>query len=160
MNENRAEHTLEEHRTVRVDRRLRATPTRVFDAWLDPGYAQRFMVAALGGELLAATIEPKVGGWFSFALKREDGVHLAHTGEYLAIERPQHLSFTWRVPRLTLETGVVTIDLEPAGEGETHLVLKHEGVLPEIESITEQGWIAILDSIEATLDETRGAAEP
>lgn len=155
MTETRAEHTLEEHRTVLVDRRVRATPTQVFDAWLDPAALRAATLALPEGELVHVEIDATVGGAFSFAVRGESTT-FAHTGEYLAIDRPQHLSFTWRVPRISLETSVVTIDVEPAGD-QTHVSVKHEGVLAELEAKTAEGWTAVLDSIAARLEHPSGS---
>lgn len=139
------EHTIEEHRTVRVSRRVSAPPERVFDAWLDPEKVRSWMVAPDAGEIVSVALDSKVSGSFSFVVRRE-GMTIAHNGEYLQLDRPRHLSFTWKMPRVSLETGVVTVDLVPLGE-ETEIALRHEGVFPEYEARTEQGWRSILESI-------------
>lgn len=149
MMETRAtEHTLEEHRTVRVVRRVHAAPERIFDVWLDPTRVPEWMTARGDqDQMVSVAIEPRVGGSFSFVVKR-DGMNLLHGGEYLAVDRPRRLSFTWRVPRVSLETSVVTIELSPV-DGETEMKLAHEGVFPELESLTEADWRSILDSVAA-----------
>src|SRR4051812_43444668 len=104
MNETRvAEHTLEEHRTVSVSRQVPAPPDRVFDVWLDATKVRTWMAAPSAGEVVSTSLDPVVGGAFSFVV-REDGANVLHAGEFLAIDRPRHLSFTWRVPRVSLET--------------------------------------------------------
>jgi uncharacterized protein YndB with AHSA1/START domain len=156
------EHTLEQHRTVRVSRRIDAPPERIFDAWLEPASVKRWMGAPSASEVVSVAVDPSVGGTFSFVV-HQDGANVAHTGAYLTLDRPTRLSFTWRVPRFSLETSVVTIDIARAGEGgESEVTLQHEGVLAELEARTEQGWSTILESVAVSVrtpDEATGAQE-
>jgi hypothetical protein len=52
--------------TARVTRRFRATPRRVFDAWLDPAQVRLWLGAAAQkealGELARVELDPHVGG--------------------------------------------------------------------------------------------------
>ena len=61
-----------------------------------------------------------------------------HVGEYLEIERPTRLVFTFAVPKYSPESTRVSIDIVPAGTG-CKLTLTHEGVLPEWVSRTRGG---------------------
>ena len=83
--------------TVRVTRRFSASPERVFDAWLDPAKARTFLFATKTGEMVKAETDPRVGGRFTFT-DRRDGVDVDHMGEYLTIDRPRKLVFTFVVP--------------------------------------------------------------
>ena len=70
---------------VRVTRRFGASPERVFDAWLDPERAGRFLYATAEGEMVRVEIDARVGGRFVI-VERRDGQDVEHTGEYLEIE--------------------------------------------------------------------------
>src|SRR4051794_23532665 len=118
-----AEHTMEQHRTVRASRRIRATPEQIYDAWLDPDRVKTWMSAVGADERVTVSLDPTIGGAFSFVVRR-DGSNLVHGGESLTLERPRRLSFTWRVPRVSLETSLVTIALAAAGD-ETEVSLEH-----------------------------------
>ena len=78
---------------VRVTRRFSTSPERVFDAWLDPEKAGRFLYATKEGEMVQVEIDARVGGRYSI-VERRDGQDVEHTGEYLEIDRPRRLVFT------------------------------------------------------------------
>ena len=76
-----------------------------------------------------------------------------HTGEYLAIEPPSRLSFTWISKHTEQRPTVVTIEFHERGTG-TELVLTHRGLPPREVEGHRQGWTDILRVLEAVL--TRG----
>jgi len=106
--------TVEPHVIVRVTRRFSASPERVFDAWLDAEKAGRWMFATASGEMVRAEIDARVGGSFCF-VDRRDGQDVKHTGEYLEIDRPRHLVFTFSVD--SSDSARVMIDIVPVGTG-------------------------------------------
>jgi uncharacterized protein YndB with AHSA1/START domain len=130
---------------VRVTRRFDATPERVFDAWLDPALASRFLFGTPTGRMVRAEIDPHVGGRFTFT-DRRDGEDIDHVGEYLEIDRPRRLVFSFSVPAFSAEPTVVRLEITPLGDG-CELVLTHEGVLPDYVEQTKGGWGMILDGL-------------
>ena len=140
--------------TVRVVRRFDASPERVFDAWLDRETAGKFLFATRTGRMVRVEIDARIGGKFAF-VDRRDGEDVEHIGEYLEIDRPRRLVFTFAVPKFSRQSTRVSIDIVPDGAG-CALTLTHVGVLPDYANRTEQGWGKILDALAAGLD--RGAA--
>jgi uncharacterized protein YndB with AHSA1/START domain len=136
--------------TVRLSRRFRASPERVFDAWLDPAKARRFLFATPAGKVIRADIDARVGGSFVI-VDRRDGEDVEHTGEYLEIVRPRRLKFTFRVPKFSAADSVVTLDIA-AVDGGCELTLTHEGVLAEYADKTPEGWGMIFDGLTSLLD--------
>lgn len=128
----------------RMTRRFDASPERVFDAWLDPDKAGRFLFATPEGEMVRVEIDARVGGRYSI-LERRDGEDVEHIGEYLEIDRPRRLVFTLQVPLYSEEADRVTIEVAPA-EGGSELTLIHE-VSPEWADQVEGGWTLILDGL-------------
>jgi uncharacterized protein YndB with AHSA1/START domain len=139
----------EERAIVRLIRRFSASPSRVFQAWIDPAKAQRWMAAPPGDEVVRADINPRVGRGFALVVRRE-GEEVSHSGEYLELVKPRRLVFTWVVPAVSKETTLVSIDLQPVWSG-TELTLKHERVLPADSSRTEARWSGVLDAIATML---------
>lgn len=134
---------------LRVIRHFDAPAERVFDAWLDAATVGKWLFATPTGEMVRCEIDARVGGKFVITECR-DGEDVDHTGEYLEIERPKRLVFTFAVPKYSSQSTTVTIDIAAASSG-CELTLTHEGVLPEWASRTEQGWKMILEELGKSL---------
>jgi uncharacterized protein YndB with AHSA1/START domain len=134
---------------IQITRSIAATPERVFDAWLDPEMARRFLFATPTGELVRVEIDGRVGGQFTI-VRREHDRDIEHVGEYLTIDRPRKLVFTFGVPAFSAQFTEVTVEVEPAAGGCT-LTLTHEGVPSEWVERTRDGWGGILTGLDAAL---------
>ncbi|HEX4079625.1 MAG TPA: SRPBCC domain-containing protein [Rhizomicrobium sp.] len=130
--------------SLKLSRRFEATPERVFDAWLDPKTAGKWLFATATGEMVRVEIDAREGGRFTIVRREADAIE--HVGEYLEIDRPRRFAFTFAVPQLSDEITRVTIEIIPAGQG-CELTLTHEGVLPDWAERTQAGWGMILDGL-------------
>jgi uncharacterized protein YndB with AHSA1/START domain len=137
--------------TVSVERRFRAAPERLYDAWLDPAQLRRFL-APEPIEVVAASNDPQRGGGFRVVM-RMYGEEVEHSGEYLELARPRRIVFTWLVPRFSGDASVVVIELIPSSDGGTLLALRHDAVAYEDAQRTEAGWIEILHRLATALGE-------
>lgn len=135
--------------SLRVCHRFNAAPERIFDAWIDPSTAGKWLFAAPNGQMVRVEIDARVGGKFVLVDRRE-GEDVEHTGEYLEIDRPRRLVFTFSVPKYSPVVTRVAIDITPTETG-CDLTLTHDGVLPEWASQTESGWTMILEGLERTI---------
>lgn len=143
----------ESHVYARVTRRFDASPERVFDAWLNPEMIGRWMFgpAIREEEVVKIAADARVGGTFSFVVRRQ-GVEIDHIGEYLEIDRPRRLVFTWAVAPDRIDSSRVMVDIVPRGSG-CELTLTHQ-LAPDwadYRSRTEEAWTKMLDSLAATL---------
>ncbi|HUG13787.1 MAG TPA: SRPBCC family protein [Thermomicrobiales bacterium] len=143
---------------VRVTRRFAAPAERVFDAFLDPALAGRFMFATPDGEMTRVEIDPRVGGTFVFT-DRRDGVDVEHAGEFLELERPRRLAFSFVVDGG--DSSFVIIDIVSLPDG-CALMLTHEmdPKWADYAERTEQGWTGILAGVSTTLDDPGGESHP
>ena len=134
--------------SLQVTHRFAASPERVFDAWLDPKTAGKWLFATPTGQMTRVEIDGRVGGRFSIV--RKESEEIEHVGEYLEVERPRRLVFTFAVPKFSTEATRVVIEIVPDGTG-CRLTLTHEGVLPDYKDRTVEGWGMILSGLERTL---------
>jgi uncharacterized protein YndB with AHSA1/START domain len=130
---------------ARVERWLPAAPDRVFAAWLDPASMARWLSPT--GRAVVAN-DPRPGGRFRVVMVGED-TEIEHVGRYLELEPGRRLRFTWRSP-YTGGDSVVTVELEPAGDG-TRLTLVHDGLPDEHRESHTGGWGQILDLLAQAL---------
>ena len=141
--------TVESGPIVRVTRRFEASAERVFDAWIDPKTAGKWLFATPTGVMTRCEMDARAGGKFVLVDRRE-GEDVEHVGKYLEVDRPRRLVFTFTVPKYSPQETLVTIEIVPDGEG-CELTLRHERVLTEWAAQTEQGWKTILDALNAML---------
>jgi uncharacterized protein YndB with AHSA1/START domain len=131
-----------------VRRLLPAPREQVFAAWLDPAGMSQWMCP---GDASSATVEidPRVGGRFRIVMMHGRGGE-EHWGEYLAIDPPSLLSFTWISAYTDLVPTVVTIELVERG-AETELTLTHRRLpAPRLEA-HRKGWADIVGKLDAAL---------
>lgn len=79
-------------------RHIMASAERLFDAWIEPAVVGTWMFGpnVREEEIVSLDADPKLGGRYSFVVRRE-GKLLEHAGQYLEVDRPRRLSFTWGV---------------------------------------------------------------
>lgn len=112
--------------------------------WLSAESLGRWMRAG-DAQAAFAEVNPVVGGTFRIDMQQPDGRLFAHTGQYLEIQRPEKLRFTWHSTVLGEHASEVTVEFYEQ-DGQCLMVLSHE--LPPDEALFEdhrKGWTAILD---------------
>ncbi len=132
-----------------VTKRFSASAERVFAAWLDPDQLGRWMFGPNVREerIVRLDLEPRVGGKFSFVVNRA-GQEFDHVGEYLEIDRPHRLVFTWGTRDTLPETSRVRVEIRPLDPG-CELTLTHE-MAPRWSAFAEQAagsWRRMLDAL-------------
>ncbi len=135
--------------SVTITRRFNEPAGRVFDAWLDPDVTRRWLFATPTGLIVECRIEPRIGGRFTI-VDRRDGEDVVHTGEYLEIDRPRRLVFTFTVPKYSSATSRVSIDISPVAAG-CLLTLTNDGVPPEFADGARKGWTDLMVRLETVL---------
>ena len=142
---------IESGEPVLVVRRHIAVPReRVFEAWLDSESLAHWMRP---GDFThsTVTVDPRVGGSFRIVMEgRKDGGDYEHRGEYLAIEPPSLLSFTWISRGTDYQPTVVTIEFHEQGTG-TELVLTHRRLPTKAVESHRRGWTDILRVLDEAL---------
>lgn len=138
--------------TVTVRKMLSASCEEVFDAWLDAEGMREWMLPGpvAGCEV---TLEPRVGGQFRIVM-RAPGAEFVNTGEFLVLERPSKLQFTWISSRWSNQETLVTVELHRR-QARCELVLTHERFpLEHSAGQLVTGWTEILEKLSARLGES------
>ncbi|MEO3386637.1 SRPBCC domain-containing protein [Mesorhizobium sp. CAU 1741] len=134
--------------SLQVKRRFAASSERVFDSWIVPEIARRWIFSDQNGEIVSARVDARVGGTFSF-VRRDANGDLEHVGEYLEIDRPRRLVFTFAVPSISPEYDRVTIEIVRLDTG-CELTLTSEmspAIFAEWGEQTKAGWTRMLDGL-------------
>jgi uncharacterized protein YndB with AHSA1/START domain len=135
--------------TVTLSRAFGCSPEKVFDAWLNPAKAGKFLFATPGGEMKKVEINAIPAGRF-LIVERRGGEDVEHVGEYTEIHRPSRIAFTFVVPKYSPVSTRVSIEIEPGKTG-CELRLTNLGIPEAIVAKCESGWSAVLDNLAGVL---------
>jgi uncharacterized protein YndB with AHSA1/START domain len=112
--------------------RVAASPDSVFDFFTDPAK----MVQWMGTE---ATLDPRPGG----VCRINPGGHEVVLGEFVEVQRPRRIVFTWGWERVLFQTPaqstLVEVSLTPDGE-DTVVRLSHRRLKAEAVAFHRAGW--------------------
>ena len=135
---------------VEVERHIDAPPEAVFDAWLDPDSARHWLFATPDGVMERVEIDARVGGRFLIEERRGDQL-AEHFGEYLEIDRPRRLVFSFAAIRDSGFTKV-TVTIAPEGSGSRiRLVHELDPQWADYAQRTREGWTKILEGLATSL---------
>lgn len=136
-------------RTVRVARRFAVPAQRLFDAWLDPAVAGKWLFATALHPIAEVEIDARPRGSFRF-VDRQNGDATEYTGAYLKVVPPRHLAFTLTTKEIPSAVTRVSIDFVPRGSG-CKAILTHEHLPAEHAQHTAARWTGILYGLAETL---------
>jgi uncharacterized protein YndB with AHSA1/START domain len=138
---------------IRLERIVAAPIEEVFDAMTDPARMADWFSPVGHAEVEANAV---VGGRLRVVMIDGD-VRLEHDGEFLELQRPTRLSFTWRSRFTGDGPTVVTVELSDV-DGSTRLVLSHDRLPPGERASHAGGWGAILDRLSAAVTTRAGGS--
>ncbi len=104
---------------ITATRFLNATPEGVYDAWLVPRTLGMWMFGSRVRDenVVRLEVDPRVNGRFSLTVERH-GQLIEHVGEYLEMQRPHRLVFSWAVNGSSDDArSRVHLDIAPSGVG-------------------------------------------
>ena len=135
--------------TVKVEiRRVLPEPVdEVFRWWTEPELLQRWM-SPVGS--VDAEVDLRVGGQMRIVMK-DRGVEIEHHGEFLEIDPPRRLVFTWH-SQYTGPGSLVTVSLDPEGDLSTRVLIVHSQLPPTASASHAGGWAAMLERLERELN--------
>lgn len=134
-----------------IVRTLDAAPQEVWEAWTDPDQAaQWWHPSGATTPRESVQINAEVGGNYRYTMVNDEtGEEVVTGGVYREVVPFEKLAFTWGDPgNEPDETPVVTISLEPAGEG-TRMTFDLRGVDgAKGDGFFYDGWDQVLNSLE------------
>jgi uncharacterized protein YndB with AHSA1/START domain len=147
---------------IRVSHRYSAPADRLFDAWLTPNQASRFLFRTRTGNVMQCEITPEVGGGFTVIDRRpaadgdESVFDVVHMGKYVELDRPRRIVFDFSVLMFGSEDpSRVTVDITPVNPQACELTLTHDMGTSEqarmMEEPSRKGWLNMLALIEREL---------
>lgn len=124
-----------------------ARPEVVFDEWLDTEALAEWMCPR-PARCVAIIVDPRVGGIVRFDVD-EAGALTLITGQFLDIDRPNLLRFTWSHSGWTDPTvvSIVNVAFEPFGENHTLMSIEHTLLPPEGFDDHDHGWSVTADQL-------------
>ena len=134
--------------SLRLSRTIQADLETVFEAWTKPEHLNQW--SAPEGMAVEAEVDLRVGGRYRIRMKSPDGETFNAVGEYLEIDRPNRLVYTWgweETGNNDYETRV-TVEFFDR-EGGTEVVLTHE-LFPDAELAAKhnEGWTSCLNRLD------------
>jgi uncharacterized protein YndB with AHSA1/START domain len=148
-------HDAQPQAVIQVTHRYAVSPACVFDAWVDPDVAGKWLFATASRPITHPDIDARVGGTFRF-VDRHAGEAIEYGGEYIEIVPHRRLVFTLVMAPEPCVVTRVTVAIAPLKKG-CALKLTHENVPQEHASQIEGRWTGILYGLDVTLDPVSAA---
>lgn len=144
---------------LELERLFNAPVERVFDAWTQAGLLIQWF-GPDGFRVVEAEADCKPGGKYNIALQSPDGTTIEHFGEYLVVDRPNKLIFTWMLENQACQgsagqTAATVVELRfVEKEAKTLLFLKHEK-LPDRTALEGHrfGWQSSFECLDKLLSQ-------
>ena len=135
--------------SLTLKRRIKATPTQVFQAWTDPEKIVRWFGPheTVAGSV-RAQVDVRRGGRYQMNFQTADGERHQVGGVYREVMADSRLVFTWAWQSTPERESLVTVTIVPDGDG-TLLTLHHEHFYDQkARDGHERGWTGTLDKLE------------
>jgi uncharacterized protein YndB with AHSA1/START domain len=130
-------------------RHIEASAERLFDAWIEPAVVGTWMFGpnVRDEEIVSLDADPRLGGRYSYVVRR-DGKLLDHAGQYLEVDRPRRLSFSWGVRALEHESRV-HVEIVPREKGcEVSVAQDLSAEWAEFKPKAEDAWRRMLEALD------------
>ena len=138
--------------TLTMVRNFDVASEKVYDAWLNADMMKKWFFTLEGTNKVAQN-NPQVGGTWEI-IDQRDGTEYRAIGEYLEVDSPEKLVFTFKMPQFSDTEDTITVELKELQEGSEmtfsqHIVVPHEenwgksdieNAIEESHDGSEHGW--------------------
>lgn len=134
---------------LRIERTFDAPAPAVFDAWTSEEVLRRWWHAEPDWETPRAEVDLRIGGRFRVTMRNpHDGAEYSGGGEFLEIDRPRRLAFTWTWDDTPGNRQLVEVDFSER-DGVTTVVLVNSGLADEEAKESHRaGWQQSFDNLD------------
>lgn len=138
--------------SLTLKRRLKAAPSKVFQAWTDPEKIVRwFGPSDADPSSVQARVDVRPGGRYRMNFSTSDGERHQVGGVYREVAPDSRLVFTWAWHSTPERESLVTVTIVPDGDGSL-LTLHHEHFFDQkARDDHERGWTGTLGKLERFL---------
>lgn len=117
---------------LHMTRRFEASAERLYEAWVSPDQIKKWLFTQEATNKIARN-ELYIGGEWQITDHRE-GKDYTATGEYLELDPPKRLVFTFKMPQFSDTMDTIIVELQPQKSG-FEMNFTQEIVVPY-----EEGW--------------------
>lgn len=133
-----------------IRRYFNAPRDAVFRALVEPALLSRWMGPGLDWTVPEISVDAQVGGRYRLVMRSPEGSEHPVGGEFLVIDPPDRLVYSWAWENNPASVTRVTYDLRDGDDGGTRLTLTHD----RFSEVTVRdrhgiGWNGCLDRLEA-----------
>lgn len=136
--------------SVTLKHHFDASPQRVYDAWIDPQMASKWLFAGSTSTAADYLLDVRVGGEYRITRHGDAGKKYVAVGKYLELEPPRRIVFTFAMPQFAVDVGTVEVNIAADGDGSLVTFTQH-GDRPGYEKGTEHGWNGMFIRLERAL---------
>jgi uncharacterized protein YndB with AHSA1/START domain len=140
--------------SIRLERTFNAPAQAVFDAWTSAEVLRRWWPAGSDWETPVADVDVRVGGRLRLVMRSPEGEEFGGSGEYLEIDPPERLVFSWTWDGHEGHEGaqLVEVQFTERGDGTTTVVVTNRGLRDdESKRSHKDGWEASFDNLDQVL---------
>ncbi len=120
--------------TLKMKRNFDVVPAMVFDAWLNPEMMRKWFFTLEGTNKVAQN-DPQVGGIWEI-IDHRDGKDYRAIGEYLEMDPPNKIAFTFKMPQFSESVDTITVELKELQKG-CEMTFSQKIIVPHEENWTE-----------------------
>jgi uncharacterized protein YndB with AHSA1/START domain len=137
---------------LRIERTFDAPIEDVFEAWTSEEVLRRWWHAEPDWETPSAQVDLRVGGKLRIVMRDpEEGADYGGSGEYMVIDPPRRLAFTWVWDDDPSHPQLIELEFSEQ-DGVTTVLMTNSGITTETgRDEHEDGWRKCFDNLDRTL---------
>jgi uncharacterized protein YndB with AHSA1/START domain len=144
---------------LEIERTFDAPAQEVFDAWTSEEVLRRWLHGEPGWETPTAEVDLRVGGRLRLVMRDPNAdKDYGATGEYMVVDPPRRLAFTWNWDHLESEHQLIELEFAEH-DGATTVRMTGRGLATEERRDQDLGgWGRCFDNLDRALERSGGSS--